>query len=95
MTDRDKHLRWHKARVHPTKPGTLWRAWAPKLNPEDTLPPYYRLTVAMRVWTANLVTCRSCEGGPQMTRVGDARTLSAVKILAQHDYEKRVAELTP
>lgn len=91
MTDRDKYLRWHKARIHPTKPGTIWRAWAPKINPDQQLLPYYRLTVIMRVWTVNLVTYPS--EGPQRTMVAEVRTLTEAKVIAQHDYETRTAEL--
>lgn len=96
MSDRDKHLSWHKTRKHPTKPGTIWRAWAPALNPDDTLPPYYRIEQIgsnQPVRDVSLITCRACEGGPERIKIDISDNLAEAKAAAQRDYAKRMSQL--
>lgn len=82
-------LNWHRA-----GPGVS-RAWAPALNPEAVMPPYYETELAGN--TAHraarnvfLVQCKTCGGDRQ--QICSEINLAVAKASAQADYDKRVRQ---
>ena len=87
-------LEWHRAG---TAPDGCWisRAWAPALNPEATMPPYYEIRQIQRNQAARsirLVECRTCGGNA--TELWPEDTLAAAKWAAQADYRQRIKQQT-
>lgn len=87
-------LSWHRE----YRPGrhkrvvTGVKAWATLLDPDASMPPYYRIERVMpsapkRV--VYLINCKTC-GGDKI-RVGPAPDLEAAKSLAAVDYAARYA----
>lgn len=84
-----QQLRWHRDE----EVATLVRAWATKLNPEDRLPPYYRITKVAKNQTSrriDLVRPRASNDGHGVIEVGVGDNLKDAKQRAQEDYERRI-----
>lgn len=88
----DQTLEWHRAGTNAAGSFVV-RAWAPKLNPGDTFPPYYEIEPVQRnqsVRRTALVQCKSCGG--ERTTLPASDNLAIAKVDAQRDYDKRLSE---
>jgi hypothetical protein len=69
------------------------KAWATDLDPEASLPPYYRIERVSENQSLRrvlLINCRVCGG--DRVKIDLADDLKAAKGVAQADYDKRLAE---
>jgi hypothetical protein len=90
----DHQLSWHREyRPGPRKRVVIAvKAWVPLLNPDATMPPYYRITMVAYRSPARVVrlhNCIACGGG--RLEVCVESNLASAKAAAQADYDKRLA----
>lgn len=80
-------LNWHRA-----GPG-ISRAWAPALNPDAVMPPYYEIELIVpsrSYYRINLVQCKTCGGHREL--IDAVKSSSTAKTRVQADYDKRIAQ---